>query len=384
MDIKTLKIKRPLKISNDKSLGIQCFGENNEYPQLVSNIITNSTTGSECLSIYAKFLMGQGFNDISFSDYIINRQGLTMDSLLRNITKDYAKYGGFALHFNYNALFEISEINFIPFEQVRLGSVDDNGNISKIATHWDWGREMQSLRAWRKQDVTYYDLFNTNPLLIKTEIEQAGGIEEWNGQILYYNGNINLSYKKPIYSAVLTDMNTEEGLANIDNRNARNRFMVGGMLVEIKKDNANTEEQEPTNMQEQLLEAQGDERACKVLYGKVENKDDVPIFIPFQTKSFSDEYKITKESVSNNIGKAFMQPPILRAENVSTGFDTDAMNSAYTYYNSITEVERFDIERVIKLVFSFWKEKDLFNDFSIKPLQWNAIANMTAPTTTQN
>ena len=59
----------------------------------------------------------------------------------------------------------------------------------------------------------------------------AGGIDRYNGQILWCSMAGRGIYPTPIYDAVISDMSTEEGLGNIKNRNARNNFLVSAMLV---------------------------------------------------------------------------------------------------------------------------------------------------------
>jgi hypothetical protein len=56
---------------------------------------------------------------------------------------------------------------------------------------------------------------------------------------------------------------------------------------------------------------------------------------------------VTREKVKNDIERSFNQPPILRAEDVGGNFGADALRNAYDYYNSVTEVERLQVERVL-------------------------------------
>lgn len=377
MKIEVLKKERLQNSRNDKSLGIQTYGVNNDLPQQIRTLVRGSVSGVEGLETYSKFINGQGFNEATLYAYRVNNRGLSMDKLLRKISGDYAMFGGFALQFNYNALYEIDSINYVPFEHVRLGAVDENGNVAKVALHWDWGREFANIRRWKKEDIDYIDLFNPNPVLIQTQIQEAGGIERYKGQVLYYSKDGELTYPMPIYAAALNDMSTEAGLSVIDNRNVRNRFMSGGVMVQIKRDNENTQDKEAEDeVTGQLLQLQGDENACKIGLLTVASKEDVPVFLPLQTTNYDKDYTVTQQSVKDRIGRAFQQPPILRAENVSTGFDTDAMNSAYLYYNSMTETERFDIERVFEEIFKYWRDKEAFSDFSISPKQWDKVANL--------
>ena len=173
-------------------------------------------------------------------------------------------------------------------------------------------------------------------------------------------------------------MSTEEGIANVSNRNARNNFLAAGMFIDKKADNdspdLNKEEgriyPEEKNDTEKALEAfQGDESACKMLYIQVESEDEKPEFVSFKGTNYDKEFNITLESAQSNIGKVFSQPPILRAEDVGANFGADLMKNAYDFYNSVTQNERLILERVFRELFSYWYEP-LTSDFSILPLTY--------------
>lgn len=371
MKLEVLKTTNKIVSRNDKSLGIQTYGANNDFPQVIEKIVSASITGSSSVNVYSKFINGRGFENEELYNKVVNKKGQTLDIILRNISRDYAYFGGFALHINYNALGQIIEVQNIPFEQVRFEKLDDNNEFNKVALHWDWGRDFSDLRRWRKDDIDFIDLYNPNIDIIEQQAYSAGGWENYRGQVYYFTGDGELSYPLPSYFPALTDMNTEEGLSNIDNRNVRNRFMLGGMLVEIRNDNENTEnEQEDNDTEKALLRFQGDSEACKIGYIEVGSKEEIPEFIPFQSENYDKQYTETNKNVKDRIGRALNQPPILRAEDIGAGFGSDLMVNAYKYYNIITEAERMDIERVFKQLFANWHEGHLSDNYSIISLKW--------------
>lgn len=120
---------------------------------------------------------------------------------------------------------------------------------------------------------------------------------------------------------------------------------------------------------QELIKFQGDEEACKLGYMEVENKDDVPQLIQMQSNNYDKDYTSGEESVRDKIGRAFNQPPVLRAENVGVGFGSELMRSAYAYYNSITETERYDLTRAFTDVFRNFRGLESA-DFTILPKKW--------------
>jgi hypothetical protein len=370
--MKIVKLKKDKRYDsrNDKMLGIQTFGENNDYPQQVMEIIGASGTASSCINVFSKFISGQGFNNPDFFSLIINRQRQTTDELLGLIAHDFAVFNGFAIHINYSANYKITQLQYIPFETIRLGALKKNGQSDTIVLHWDWGRRMTQLKKWSKDDTITINTFNPDPQTIDTQVSEAGGWSKYKGQVLFYSGNRANNYPLPKYDAVLTDMSTEEGIANISYRNARHNFIVSGMFVDIIDWEKPENQKQIEENEENIKESQGDEDALKIWYTCAESRDRLPEFIPFSGKNYDKEYTVTREKVKDDIGRAFNQPPILRAENVGNNFGSDAIRNAYDYYNSVTAVERMQIERVFSQIFKHWNGAQ-FNDFSILPLAYS-------------
>ena len=132
--------------------------------------------------------------------------------------RDLGNWGGYALHVNYNVIGEIIEINHIPFENCRLGEEDDNGYSSKIAVFPDWtGKKKRNNKILKPtvESIEYLDRFNPDREVIMSQIERAGGIYEYNGQVLWFSSAGKQEYPKAIYDSVVTQMSTEEGLSLI-------------------------------------------------------------------------------------------------------------------------------------------------------------------------
>jgi hypothetical protein len=368
MKIGKLKKAKRYDSRNDKAFGIQTFGEKNDYPQQVMEIVGASGTGSSCIDVFAKFISGQGFDDKEFYSLVVNKQEQTNDDLLNLVAHDLAMFNGFAIHVNYNANYRITQLQFVPFETVRLGALNDAGICDTVALHWDWGRRMTSLRKWSKEDIVSIDLFNPDPEKIDAQVIKAGGWMNYKGQVYYFSGNRANNYPLPKYDAELTDMSTEEGVSNISYRNTRHSFLAFGMLVDINNDDESEEQGKET--EKSLLEFQEDEKAANVMYVQVKSKEDIPQFVQFSGKNYDKEFTVTRAKVKDDIGRAFNQPAILRAEDVGSNFGADALRNAYDYYNSVTEVERLQLDRVFHRIFKYWKDGE-FADCSILPLSYN-------------
>ena len=114
MKASILKRDKRFDLRNDRGLGVQSYGEYNDYPQQLIEIVNASGTGKSCVNTYAKFISGKGFEDKDFYKKIVNRFGHTNDYICDQISKTFAAFGGFAIHVNYNANYKICEIQAYP------------------------------------------------------------------------------------------------------------------------------------------------------------------------------------------------------------------------------------------------------------------------------
>ena len=172
MKATVLKRDERYKQWNERSLGIQAFGEENDYPQRVIEIVNASGTGGACVDVYSKFISGKGFADKNLYKLIVNDNRQTADYLLNQVSKDFS-YGCFAVHVNYNANYQIVEIQHVPWETVRFEKLNDEGEFWKVATHPDWGKRQTELRKWKKTDIEFFDLYNPDPIEIERQVQET-------------------------------------------------------------------------------------------------------------------------------------------------------------------------------------------------------------------
>lgn len=383
MNVKTAKKpQRRVEVNYEQRFKMQSYGADNLYPQNVMSITGASGTAQLCLNRYKKFVEGYGFNNEFFSEMVINREGMTMDDLLSGVAGDLTRFGGFALHVNYNVLGNISEVNHMPFEQCRLEEADDTGNIAHILVHCDWRGE--KTRNGKKMNVsenniTRFHVFNPEPSIVVRQIENSGGIDSYKGQVLWVSIDGKFQYPTPIYDAVVTEISTDEGLGNIKYRNVRNNFLVACMLIAKKGvphiDEHGNEEERQMIADEDLKDFQGDTKGSKILYVELENDEDEPKVVPFPARNSDKEFTSTDESVIERIYSQFHQELFYSIRIGKLGFSGAVMRDAYEYYaGEVTTEQRF-IERVFTKIFSYWHDRNIPNDFSIKPMKYISAEN---------
>lgn len=377
MNVRNAKKPRPrVEVGYLSRFKLQSYGNDNLYPQHLQAITRASGTAELCLNRYAKFIEGYGFANEAISDVVVNHVGTTADELLHDIAQDVARFGGFALHVNYNVLCQVTEINFVPFENCRLEEEDDAGTVARILVHPDWtGKKTRNGHVIRvdESNIDRIDVFNPNPEVVAAQVIKAGGIDNYKGQILWVSLDGRFQYPTPVYDSVVTDISTDEGLGNIKYRNVRNNFLVSCMLLARKGvpkiDEKGNKIEEQLISDEDLLTFQGDENTSKILYVELENEEDKPEVVQFPTRNYDKEFSVTDASVVERIYAQFHQELFYSIRIGKLGFSGDVMRDAYQYYaGEVTNEQRF-IERAFERICAHGA-LPLTSDFSIKPLKY--------------
>jgi len=379
MKVAKIQSSPSFKVKNNKPLGIQNYDAGNDYPQKVEEIVRASGTGLSCVRTYAKFIYGHGFNDTAVAEVIANYRGETLDYVLKRACRDFAMFNGFAIHVNYNARYRITEMYHVPFEHCRFESRDrETGHFDRIAVYDDWTHRDSDRKAVKKENIDFIDLFNPDPEAIEAQIEAArieadenapSGWPFYKGQIYYYSGAGEKEYPAPIFEAELTNMRSEEGIDNVVARNITCNFLPGVMIADIN--NEAESDAQFDDLQNELRAYQGDENANNIFLVQVKSKEEIPVKIDLHGNNYDKEFSVSQTYLPDAIGRGFNQPPILRAQDVNTGFSTNEMVNAYKYYNAQTEDERQDLQTVFTRLFQYWGLPGELIEARIMPLSYN-------------
>ena len=312
-----------------KTLNIQSYDADNLYPQNVRNIVLNSKTGNGCLERYADYIEGRGVASEQLAGFVINLDGETLADLHRLVSNDVATLEGSAIHVNYDIDANIVSLHHIPFENARLVEPDEDGNIRKVALHPDWSGQLTRNGKPVKineANVDYIDVFNPDPAIVLSQMQEAGGPQFYKGQVFYYSHAGHLRYPYAKFHAILSDMSTDEGLSNIMNRNVRNNFLPAGAFVRLKgqkltPEGEDIEQDETTSEYDADLAAmQGDAEALKILDITVDSKEELPEFINMQGNNYDKDFTVTAAEIKDCIYSAFGQEGWLAIRNGKVGF----------------------------------------------------------------
>lgn len=334
----------------------------NLYPNKIKSIAQRSGTTMSAIQTLSAFISGDGFPGM---DIIVNSEGQTLWDILRHIDNSRSMFKGFALHVNYNMLGIIAEINPINFEFVRWSK-----DLKNFVVNPDWAR-----RNRRKEEVEYCPF---NPSNVIAEINQAGGIQNYKGQLYYWIPNLADYYTVCNWDEVLDDAQFEAEAKLYSLSSIQNDYSLSG-LISYPKNFA--DQKEIDDIKDELGKDKGSANAGGIrVVGAMptEGLNNWKWFSPISRNNIDTLFKNQIETAKFNIYAAFRQPPILNGVATSGMFNQESFADAFNYYNSATETERKETERELSkiLKYSIWAN---LGEIKITPKKYSAIKEQLTP-----
>jgi hypothetical protein len=353
-------VQKRIVVKKNSYKGIDSYDIDNNYPDRVRDIVDNSGMGTTCVNLYHSFLVGDGFENTNFAKAKINRHGLTPDRLLWLLMENEAYFSGFAVHFNYNALFEKSEINFHPISTIRFTNKDSK-YFGKYAVYKDWG-----CRTIEDNWVNYIDKYDPRPEIIEKQVEAAGGFNYYKGQILYVS-NRDLLYPKAIYDAVLEDMQTDSKTKTFKYRNVSNNFHASQIIVTSKTENPDNageksnegrgrRDREVNSTVQAIQDFVGEETAGSVMLLEKESPDQEFDIKKVDIQNVDQLYEWSENSTRDNIRQSFLIPPPLLMNQAAKIGNTQELIDSNAVFNDTTKKKRTFVEEVFREIFTNFKD----------------------------
>lgn len=351
------------------------YDMDNCYPQRVLNIIFSSSMGTAVTNMFSKFIEGKGFKNENFAQAKINEREVSIENLLREHSKNYARLGGIAMQVNYNANYEIVEVNYVPFEYCRLSHPLNNEHPNMIAVYDDWA--MQKKYRIQIEKIQWFDKFNTDPNIISQQVIAAGGWDKWHGQILWHSNHIQ-EYPIAPCDSVLEDLISDYNTKIYKTRNITTGFMASYILETLSEENSADDEnlnelnKNEMAMQNNLEKFQGAENGGKLLWIQKKTEDQLFKLSKVELQENVDKvFAFTEKSTMDSILRCFGQmPQLLGIVAVNRlGIATELKDSTDAY-NHRTSHERRMFSSLYKKVFSKFKGGiNPQNDWDIIPIE---------------
>jgi hypothetical protein len=345
----------------DKKLSIYTNGEDNNYPERMERFRNNSVTATMASNKMIQYVLGKGFGE---SDNL--RIGnVKLIDLADDIARDIVDNRGVFIHVNYDANYDISDFNVLPFNQCRVGEKDSKEYNGKILIYKDWAAKID------KSIVQILNVFNPDKEKIAYQVEKAGGIEKYKGQVFYYNMDNQYYYPLARIDPVAFECDNEYQASLYKNEILRRGFFGKTLVVtrplidagfvetalasndSLQIANLRKQESEVEKFKEGLKDFIGVGNIGGVMHLQVdfagEKLDDAILFKNIESNINPDLFKFTEDSAVAKILMAFNNLPItlVKSESSLFGMGGGALRVAKETYWEDTNKERNLLETIL-------------------------------------
>ncbi len=344
-------LRNRVPIWMDRRYEIQGYGQDNLYPQRAKDTRDNSPTAKTACARYAEFINGEGFTDPMFGSMVVNRRGHTANDLLDKVAENMSWANGFFIHVGYNLNYKVSSAKVVNFEYNRFGLPDINGEFFdiKYSTNWE-NNPYKNING--QMDICPYPVFNPDPYVIKEQINEAGGIMNYKGQIFYWVPEED-QYPKSTFDVVFDQAQTEGEIGVLDLAMEQNGFLAKHALSYPGKFESPKAYQD---FVDKINGFTGEGAGGMIIF---ENPDGIlkvdEMLTTLQMPQTDELHVNVDKRVRGAIRRVFGMPVEVLADTPETGiFDSNKIQDAYTFYNSVTSNSRKIVSRQMKRIFDNW------------------------------
>ena len=380
------QIERRILVRPNQTFGILNYDLDNAYPQRMLELVAASPTAKDCWNKRAKFIAGNGFEQPGIGKQLVNAKGLTLSKLLKAVAMDKALFTGFGIQVNYNANFKIASLNYVRFEDIRMGDTDCPDTAGKFAIYSDWGR-----KTWKnimRSKIAFLDKYNPDSEVIKSQVIAAGGWDNYKGQLYYFNPEVD-DYPLIEADSVWEDFETEAGIKIFNNREVTTGFLPSTMLFMQSRreeaDNSGPDGEEipysnlPSQLEKDLGSFQGAKSAQKIIVIEYDDENAKPEFKPYAIQNNDKLFEVTEKSVEARIIKGFSIPKeLINAEGTSGLSNGSEKKEAIREFNDNTAPERQELSETFAELFSrFATDINPEGNWNIVPVPANVADDIT-------
>ncbi|RZJ67696.1 MAG: hypothetical protein EOO50_05280 [Flavobacterium sp.] len=364
-----LDVEPSIVVKFDKTQGIQTWGDNNNYPTQMRNLIAASVTARNCIKRNSAYIRGKGFAFELANEILVNQDGQTINQVLGDSSKELAYINNVFIHVNINSEYKITSAQIIPSTDSRVGKEDSKGYAGKFIVYNNWDLSIEE--SIKKGDFITIDRFNPDPKVIESQVQAAGGWQKYKGQILHIKGDASRIYAEADGDCVVFDMDSEKKAARFKNGGLRK----GRFGARIYMTQPFDDDYERQAFQNTLKELEGeDSQESIIVMESNEMSDDFDTqFKMLDLSSNIDDkmFEFTENSVARNIRRAFGVPSILVETDSDAGIYGNSgellKQAKLTHWEDLEE-QRSLLINAFKRIFTRWVEPLEINDWSIIPI----------------
>lgn len=330
------------------------WGTMNDFPQMLTGLYYSSSTHKSCVDFLVTAICGEGIN----TDSMMPNYGETWESFLNKLAMDLVLFGGYAFQVIMNKDGKTYSFFHEPFNNVRCGNPDEDGNISQMWVCKDWTETAK----------------NRPFVLPRFGFNEDEKIEKGKAYLFYYSRYSVDSeyYPLPHYYGAIKAIQTEAELLRYDLKSVLNNFSANGVVALNRIEDEKERKQVIDSIQKMFT---GAENSNTIMITFKNNDEDNPVtFTPFDkdisnVNLFADNNSRTVDRILS--AHRIANPTLIGLPNSGTGFANEGalLEASFNLLNkTVINNMRKEITMTINKMF---KINGVDDTIKVKPLSFN-------------
>ena len=297
------------------------WGTRNSYPDYLLDLYNNVPTLRAIINGNIDFITGDDLSILPLTQHlpngIMNNRGDHIREQIKDISKDYEIYGGFALQIIRNLIGEVAEVYYIDMRFLRTNK---EGNVFYYCE--DWSKSV-------RKDVVVYPAFmpNLNWDALDDEARNRNA-----SSILYVKNVHTQVYPAPLYAASIKACEIERLIDDFHLSDINNHFVSSAII--------NFNNGIPDDDVKEQIEREFTEKFCgasnggRTAFSWNPNKESATDIVEFEVKDFGERYKTLSEHSRQQIFTAFRaNPNLFGIPTEGNGFANEQYAESFKLYN---------------------------------------------------
>ena len=330
------------------------WGNINDFPQLLTGLYYSSSTHKSCVDFLVTAICGESID----TDSMMPNYGETWDSFINKLAMDLVLFGGYSFQVIMNKDGKTYSFFHEPFNNVRCGKPDEDGNISEMWVCKDWTETAK----------------NRPFVLPRFGFNEDEKIEKGKAYLFYYSRYSVDSeyYPLPHYYGALKAIQTEAELLRYDLKSVLNNFSANGVVALDRIDDEKERKQVIDGIQKMFT---GAENSNTVMITFKNNSEDNPVtFTPFDkdisnVNLFADNNSRTVDRILS--AHRIANPTLIGLPNSGTGFANEGalLEASFNLLNK-TVINNMSKE-ITMTINKMFKINGVNDTIKITPLSFN-------------
>ena len=297
------------------------WGTRNSYPDYLLDLYNNVPTLRAIINGNIDFIAGDDVSILPLTQHlpngIMNNRGDHIREQIKDISKDYEIYGGFALQIIRNLIGEVAEVYYIDMRFLRTNK---EGNVFYYCE--DWSKSV-------RKDVVVYPAFmpNLNWDALDDEARNRNA-----SSILYVKNLHTQVYPAPLYAASIKACEIERLIDDFHLADINNHFVSSAII--------NFNNGIPDDEVKEQIEREFTEKFCgasnggRTAFSWNPNKESATDIVEFEVKDFGERYKSLSDHSKQQIFTAFRaNPNLFGIPTEGNGFANEQYAESFKLYN---------------------------------------------------